>query len=322
MDARLQQTEASGDKRKPSFSPPSDSQRQMRRFVLCSPSSIVMRDFHAAPSAKLSAHCKYNREMRAPNNYTKSCSVAFENCGAAFEANLTLIQEMKLFRHSSPADDATPLAQEIGIEADNFLRYLQPHAARVTALSEEIAQLIPLGDEDLLALRLASLVHDTGLLAMRRDYIARNGELTHDERLDLARHAVVGEGEAARLGLTRGAQLLVRWHHERWDGSGYPDGLHGREIPLPARILRLAETFCALTDRRAWRAPHTPAEASAFLRNGAGLEFDPHVVHLFSQTRTHAALTSTLDHEITAPPMSGSLTSNNSRTTFMTNGSG
>lgn len=214
---------------------------------------------------------------------------------------------MKLFRQQSAGrDDALPLAQEIGIEADNFLRYHQPHAARVAALSEEIAQLVLLGDEDRLALRLASLVHDTGLLAMRRDYIARNGELTFEERLDLARHPVVGEGEAARLGLTRGAQLLVRWHHERWDGSGYPDGLREVQIPLPARILRLAETYCALTDTRPWRAAHTPAEAFAHLRAGAGLEFDPRIAHLFSQTRTHLALSShssSSDAENAAPPL-------------------
>lgn len=216
---------------------------------------------------------------------------------------------MKLFRQKSAADDALPLAQEIGIEADNFLRYSQPHASGVAALSEEVARIILFGDEDRRMLRLAAHVHDTGLLAMRREYIARSGELTFDERLDLARHSVVGEGEAARLGLPRGAQLLVRWHHERWDGSGYPDGLRGEQIPLPARILRLAETYFSLTDARPWRGAYTPSAALDHLRSGAGLEFDPHVVHVFLQARTPLTLVShsspSHDAEAAALPTTG-----------------
>ena len=74
------------------------------------------------------------------------------------------------------------------------------------------------------------------------------------EIVDLARHRVIGEQESARAGADRAANLLVRWHHEWWSGAGYPDGLRGEEIPLAARIFRVADSFVALTDIRPFAA--------------------------------------------------------------------
>lgn len=201
---------------------------------------------------------------------------------------------MKIFnaKQTSSASNAEQLAEEIGIEADGFLRYRHPKAERVAALCEHTARLFSLGDEDRTALRLAALTLDAGMLAMRRDYVARPGALTDDELADLARHPVVGEGEAARLGFNRAVQLLVRWHHEWWNGAGYPDHLRGCEIPLPARILRVADTYAALTDDRLWRAALTRHEALELLRSRAGFEFDPAVVNRFLQLSTQAALIS------------------------------
>jgi HD-GYP domain-containing protein (c-di-GMP phosphodiesterase class II) len=201
---------------------------------------------------------------------------------------------MKIFnaKQTSSAPDAEQLAEEIGIEADGFLRYRHPKAERVAALCEHTARLFSLGGEDRTALRIAALALDSGMLAMRRDYVARAGALTDDELADLARHPVVGEGEAARLGFNRAVQLLVRWHHEWWNGAGYPDHLRGREIPLPARILRVADTYAALTDDRLWRTALTRDEALELLRSRAGFEFDPAVVNRFLQLSTQAALIS------------------------------
>lgn len=201
---------------------------------------------------------------------------------------------MKIFnsRQASSATTTEQIAQEIGIEADGFLRYRHPKAERVAALCEHTARLFSLGEEDRTALRLAALTLDAGMLAMRRDYVARQGALTDDELADLARHPVVGEGEAARLGFNRAVQLLVRWHHEGWNGAGYPDHLREREIPLPARILRVADTYAALTDDRLWRVALTRNEAIELLRSRAGFEFDPQVVHRFLQLSTQAALIS------------------------------
>jgi len=92
---------------------------------------------------------------------------------------------------------------------------------------------------------------------------------------------VLGEREASRVGADRAAQLLVRWHQEWWNGAGYPDALRREEIPLAARILRLADSYAALTDARPFRPAMTEAAARTELVDRAGIEFDPSVVSMF-----------------------------------------
>ena len=116
---------------------------------------------------------------------------------------------------------------------------------------------------------------------MERDYIQASGALSSEERIDLARHPVIGEREASRVGADRAAQLLVRWHHEWWNGAGYPDALRREEIPLTARILRVADSYAALTDARPFRPALTEEAARRELIDRAGIEFDPGVVSVF-----------------------------------------
>ena len=92
---------------------------------------------------------------------------------------------------------------------------------------------------------------------------------------------MIGEQETAKLGLPRGVQLIVRWHHEWWNGSGYPDGLDAEQIPLAARILRLADTYAALTASRPYRVAASSEDARKYLIEWAGIEFDPAVVKAF-----------------------------------------
>src|SRR5687767_868170 len=165
--------------------------------------------------------------------------------------------------------------------SDEFEGYAHPHAARIARIADALARLFNLAQQDRASLRLAALAHDLGEVTMERDYIKRKGTLTEDERLDLARHPVIGEQEAARAGADRGAQLLVRWHQEWWSGSGYPDALRREQIPLGARILRVADTYAALTDDRPYRPARTEEAARKHLVEWAGLEFDPHVVGAF-----------------------------------------
>ncbi len=165
--------------------------------------------------------------------------------------------------------------------ADDFEGYAHPHAARIAKLSDAVAKQFRMAQQDRASLRLAALAHDLGEVAMERDYIKRRGALTEDERLDLARHPVIGEQEAARAGADRGAQLLVRWHQEWWDGGGYPDALCREQIPMGARILRVVDAYAALTDDRPFRPARTEDEARRHIKEWAGLEFDPGVVRVF-----------------------------------------
>lgn len=164
---------------------------------------------------------------------------------------------------------------------DDFEGYIHPHAARIAALADAVAQKFNLASHDRYSLRHASLVHDIGEVVMNRDYIKSVRILRDDERVDMQRHPVIGEQEAAKRGLNRAIQLLVRWHHEWWNGMGYPDGLEGEQIPLAARILRLTDTYVALTDSRPFNSPLTEAEAKQYISEWAGIEFDPKVVKAF-----------------------------------------
>jgi HD-GYP domain-containing protein (c-di-GMP phosphodiesterase class II) len=164
---------------------------------------------------------------------------------------------------------------------DKFERYENPHAQRIATIADEIAKAFHLARHDRGSLHAAALLHDLGEVAMERDYIQATGPLSSDERMDLTRHPVIGERETSRVGADRAAQLLVRWHHEWWNGAGYPDALRREEIPLAARILRLADSYAALTDARPFRPAMSEEDARREIVDRAGIEFDPGVVSVF-----------------------------------------
>jgi HD-GYP domain-containing protein (c-di-GMP phosphodiesterase class II) len=186
---------------------------------------------------------------------------------------------MSLFSRNNETDGAARDAYlQLAAAADEFEQYRNPHAVRIAAIADGIAEAFHLAPRDRKSLRIAARMHDLGEVAMERDYIKRAGSLTDEERVDLQRHPVIGEQEAARASADRDVQLLVRWHHEWWNGSGYPDALSQNEIPLAARILRVADAYAALTDARPYRAALTEAEARAQMIERAAIEFDPAIV--------------------------------------------
>lgn len=166
----------------------------------------------------------------------------------------------------------------LSARADEFESYAHPHAARIAAIADQVARLFRLGPRDRFSLRTAALAHDLGEVVMNRDYMRGRHSLSDDERIDLARHPIISEREAAAAGADRGAQLLVRWHHEWWNGTGYPDNLQREQIPLAARILRVADSYCALTDDRPFRKALTRNSAREHMAEWAGIEFDPKIV--------------------------------------------
>jgi len=160
---------------------------------------------------------------------------------------------------------------------DEFEGYSRPHGARIASIASAIASHFNLASDDRSFLNQAAYLHDIGEVVMGRDYISAFRTLSPDERLDLHRHPVIGEQEIARLGLPRGVQLLVRWHHEWWNGMGYPDGLEGEQIPLAARILRAADCYASLTGSRPFRTAYSIEEARKYVSEWAAIEFDPRV---------------------------------------------
>jgi HD-GYP domain-containing protein (c-di-GMP phosphodiesterase class II) len=168
--------------------------------------------------------------------------------------------------------------RRLGRKTDEFEVFTHAHAERIATLTDEIAKLLNLATKDRQSLRAAALLHDLGEMIMDRDYIKRPGTLSDEERLDLARHPIIGEQEAAKSGGDRATQLLIRWHHEWWNGSGYPDALRREEIPLAARILRVADSYAAITDARPYRPAMSREKARQHMANWAGIEFDPQIV--------------------------------------------
>lgn len=169
----------------------------------------------------------------------------------------------------------------LAVKIDGFEGYHSAHGQRIAAIADVMATHFNLASRDRFFLQQAALIHDIGEMAMNREYIRVPRKLAENERLDLQRHPVIGEQEAAKLGLPRGTQLIIRWHHEWWNGSGYPDALESEEIPLAARILRVSDTYASLTAARPYRAAKTADEAKQYLIEWAGIEFDPTIVRAF-----------------------------------------
>ena len=190
-----------------------------------------------------------------------------------------------IYRNSEKARTAREAYLQLAAAADTFEQYANPHAVRIAAIADKIAEAFHLAPQDRKSLRTAARMHDLGEVAMEREYIQRAGSLTDEERIDLERHPVIGEQEAARASADRDVQLLVRWHHEWWNGCGYPDALRQHEIPLAARILRVADSYAALTDARPYRPALTEEEARAKIIERAAIEFDPSVVDVLLSLR-------------------------------------
>ncbi|MFN0139329.1 MAG: HD-GYP domain-containing protein [Pyrinomonadaceae bacterium] len=202
-----------------------------------------------------------------------------------------------IFGEKTAADD-TLLRSAAAM--DEFEGYPHGQANRVAWIADALGQAFSLATRDRALLQQAALLHDIGELAMNREYIGANRGLSATELLDMQRHPVIGEQEVAKLGLPRGVQLIVRWHHEWWNGSGYPDSLEGEQIPLAARILRVADTYCALTTTRPFRTAISDEEARKYLTLWAAIEFDPAIVIAFRSVKilSESQTTATADQPI------------------------
>jgi hypothetical protein len=167
---------------------------------------------------------------------------------------------------------------KLAVEIDRIEGYSEPHSVVIARFSEKLGAMMGLHGSDLSSLKFAALIHDIGERQTKRNYLLRPDALTWEERLDLWRHPILGEQASAELRLPRHTQLMIRWHHEWWNGLGYPDGLSGDSIPLGARILRAVDSFYALVSTRPHRQRFDLREAEQIIADLAGIEFDPMVV--------------------------------------------
>ena len=159
--------------------------------------------------------------------------------------------------------------------------YTRGHSARVTAIADAIARRLGWDDERLDLLQLGGPLHDVGKLAIPDDVLRKPGRLDDHELAQIREHPRLGARILLRLAAFRGALPYVLYHHERWDGTGYPTGRAGEQIPLEARVLAVADAFDAMTSDRPYRPALSREEALAEVERCSGTQFDPEIVRIF-----------------------------------------
>lgn len=159
--------------------------------------------------------------------------------------------------------------------------YTEGHLQRLATYAVAIGERMGLDAEGLTALRYGALLHDVGKVGVDELIIRKGGPLTPAEYRVMQQHTLIGERIVQPLRMAASVGPIVRYHHERWDGRGYPDGLAQASIPLGARIVAVADAFDAMTTTRPYNRVLSAAEAAERLRAGAGMYWDPQVVVVF-----------------------------------------
>lgn len=159
--------------------------------------------------------------------------------------------------------------------------YTNGHSLRVTLYSMILAKELNLSDSFMEDIEIAGLLHDIGKVAMPKNILCKNGKLTDEEFLVMKAHPVRGEKIVLNIKKLQLISAWVKTHHEKWDGRGYPDGLKGTEIPLPGRIIALADTYDAMTSTRPYRTALSHEVAISEIKRCSGTQFDPELAALF-----------------------------------------
>lgn len=176
-----------------------------------------------------------------------------------------------------PADDADYAHRRLVNRALRTACFPDAHAEAVAHLAEKIATHLCISDRATRAISLGALAHDIGKLAIDPRTLNKPGPLDENEWRQIRRHPIDGERYLQGL-LADEVLAIIRSHHERWDGGGYPDALAGDQIPLGARIVGVADAYCAMIEWRPYRERLEPQQAICELQLAAGSQFDPSCV--------------------------------------------
>ena len=158
--------------------------------------------------------------------------------------------------------------------------YLHGHCERLASLAVRIAEDLGVAPEEIEIVRLGAILHDVGKIGIPDRVLLKPGPLDDEERRIIETHTEIGDKLLEPLDLLAGARPIVRHHHERWDGRGYPDGLAREEIPVGARIVAVADSVEAMTSRQLYRKPLEEDEIIAELQKHRGKQWDPAVVDI------------------------------------------
>ena len=181
------------------------------------------------------------------------------------DARVRSLLRLKAFTDELEHAESVLLALALSIESRD--PYTHGHCTRLAEFSARLGERLGLPADDIVALRRAGVVHDIGKVIVPDAVLLKPGPLNAEERHVIKQHAASGEHICAPLKSFRSVLPIIRHHHERWDGSGYPDGLSGDAIPLLARVLQIADVYDALTTKRPYRGALTQSEAWEILQS-------------------------------------------------------
>jgi putative nucleotidyltransferase with HDIG domain len=199
------------------------------------------------------------------------------------------IENLALYENIYENLFATLYAFVKAVEARDL--YTRQHSSRVTGLSIVLGKQLGCSKEELDILNFAGHLHDIGKIGIRDDILLKPGRLTDDEFEKIKDHPVIGANILEQLGLWEKERQIIRCHHERFDGSGYPDGIKQQDIPFLARILSVADVYDAMASDRAYRKKMEDSLIIRIINEGVGTQFDPEVVAAFNQAYNSGRIT-------------------------------
>jgi len=159
--------------------------------------------------------------------------------------------------------------------------YTKEHSTRVTSYAVSIARAIGCSQDKIDVLNVSGNLHDIGKIGIPDSILLKPGRLTDGEYEIIKRHPIIGSNIIGHFNMWTDEQRIVKHHHERWDGNGYPDKLKGEEIPFLSRIMSVADVYDALTSDRSYRKRLQEDVAVRIIRENAGSQFDPEIADVF-----------------------------------------
>lgn len=197
---------------------------------------------------------------------------------AQYRSNISVSQTSQKLRISISSS-----MQNLIVATEAKDEYTAGHNYRVAMYGLQLGQAMNLNSEMLRALARGGLIHDVGKIQVPSEILNKPGKLDTDERIVIEQHPVIAYEMCKYIGFMSEELSVIRHHHEKWDGTGYPDKLKGTEISLLARILAIADVYDALTSRRSYREPWSQERALQVIVEGSGTHFDPDCVSAFVQ---------------------------------------
>ena len=228
--------------------------------------------------ALIERHDFGGRELRLLGGLAHQAKLAIANASSYEGLERTFVSTVEALANALEAND----------------EYTSRHARSISDLSLRVGEALGLDERTLKQLELGALLHDIGKIGIPNEILSKPGRLTEAEKKILQTHPELGERIIAPIDRLQSVRPIVRHCHERWDGAGYPDGIAGEDIPLESRIIFVCDAYHAMTTDRPYRRSLSRSEAFRRLTEGAGTQFDPHVVEVALVVLEH-------EHEVDRP---------------------